>query len=363
MLTGTIGVDGAWDRWLAGMAVAHSRGDGSFTESEAESSGELDSTLTSIHPYLRYAVTEQLDVWGILGYGRGELTVDPERSEVLETDTDLVMGVFGGRGIILPALEADDFQLAIQADAMFTRMKSDAVAELPSSDAEAHRLRLILQGSRNFTWATGQSMTPSMELGLRQDWGDAETGFGVELGGRVKYTNQSHGLALEGAVRGLLAHEDSDYEEWGASGLLKVDPGAMGRGLSLNLSIAWGATASGVEDPVVQADHGRSRVPRESCHTSYPAERRGGLRLRSVRHWAANALCGGNTVGGEIQTYRLGTRLRLDSRSATPLELTLEGRRQKPIGSQPPPKASISEQPGLSSLRFSLPLPRERGRG
>ena len=31
VLTGTVGVDGEWDRLLAGLAVAHSRGDGSYT--------------------------------------------------------------------------------------------------------------------------------------------------------------------------------------------------------------------------------------------------------------------------------------------------------------------------------------------
>ena len=42
-------------------------------------------------------------------------------------------------------------------------------------------------------------------------------GFGLELGGRVQYADPALGLTIEAAVRGLLAHEDSDYEEWGAS--------------------------------------------------------------------------------------------------------------------------------------------------
>ena len=78
VLTGTMGVDSEWDRWLAGLAVSHSRGDGSFsmTDGIERDSGELDNTLTSIHPYLRYAVNDRLDVWGLLGYGWGDLTVD-----------------------------------------------------------------------------------------------------------------------------------------------------------------------------------------------------------------------------------------------------------------------------------------------
>ena len=48
-------------------------------------------------------------------------------------------------------------------------------------------------------------------------------------------------------ARGLLAHEDADYTEWGASGSVKIDPGASGRGLALSLSPAWGADSGGAE--------------------------------------------------------------------------------------------------------------------
>ena len=235
VLTGTLGVDGEWDRLLAGVAVAHSRGDGSYTRPgiEDRGHGDLDKTLTSIHPYLRYAVTDQLDVWGMLGYGWGELTLAQQGAASLETDTDFVMGAFGGRGILLSARETGGFQLATRTDAMLTRTTSEAVTGLASSEADAHRLRLILEGSRGFTWAEGRSLTPTMEVGLRHDWGDAETGFGLELGGRVQYADPSLGLTIEGAVRGLLAHEDSDYGEWGASGSLRIAPGAGGQGLAL----------------------------------------------------------------------------------------------------------------------------------
>ena len=227
VLTGTMGVDSEWDRWLVGVAVSHSRGDGSFsmTDGIERDSGELDNTLTSIHPYLRYAVNDRLDVWGLLGYGWGDLTVEQGNGVTLETDTALVMGAFGGRGILLPATETGGFELATRTDAMLTRTTSEAVAGMESAEADAHRLRLILEGSRMVTWADGQRLTPSVEVGLRHDWGDAETGFGVELGGRVRYTDPRVGLTVEGAVRGLLAHEDSDYEEWGASGTLRIDPG------------------------------------------------------------------------------------------------------------------------------------------
>ena len=191
VLTGTVGVDGEWDRLLAGLAVAHSRGDGSYTMPVAggDDSGNLEQTLTSIHPYLRYAVNDRLDVWGLFGYGWGELDLEMDDGMTIETDTTLVMGAFGGRGILLAAPESGGFQLATRTDAMLTRTTSDKVAEMESAEADAHRLRLVLEGSRGFTWAEGRRLTPTMEVGLRHDWGDAETGFGLELGGRVQYAD------------------------------------------------------------------------------------------------------------------------------------------------------------------------------
>ena len=179
VLTGTVGVDGEWDRLLAGLAVAHSRGDGSYSMPGTEDRGRggLENTLTSVHPYLRYAVNDRLAVWGLFGYGWGEWDLEMDNGMTIETDTNLVMGAFGGRGILLSAAESGGFQLATRTDAMLTRTTSDKVAEMESAEADAHRLRLVLEGSRGFAWAEGRSLTPTMEVGLRHDWGDAETGL------------------------------------------------------------------------------------------------------------------------------------------------------------------------------------------
>ena len=339
VLTGTVGVDGEWDRLLAGLAVAHSRGNGSYTDAtpdmDARGRGDLEQTLTSVHPYLRYAVTDRLAVWGLLGFGTGQLELEVANGESRETDTDLLMGAFGGRGILLAAAESGGFQLATRTDAMLTRTTSDAVAGMASGDAEAHRLRLVLEGSRGFTWAEGRSLTPTMEVGLRHDWGDAETGFGLELGGRVQYVDPALGLTIDAAVRGLLAHEDSDYQEWGASGTVRVAPGAMGQGLSLTLAPAWGATASGVDGlwsrqtTAGLAPQGNRAAPvgRLNAEVGYGFAPFGtGL----LTPYAGTVLS-----DGAARTYRVGGRLQLGGPGATGLNLNLEGMRQEPAGQQP----------------------------
>ena len=334
VFTGTVGVDGTWDRLLAGVAVAHSRGDGSFSMpgTEDRGRGDLEQTLTSLHPYLRYAVTDRLDVWGLVGYGWGELDLEMADGVTYETDTTLVMGAFGGRGILLAPAEAGGFQLATRTDAMLTRTSADAVAGLASSDGDAHRLRLVLEGSRGVTWADGRSLTPTVELGLRHDWGDAETGFGLELGGRVQYADPRLGLTIEGAARALLAHEDDAYEEWGAWGTVRVAPGADGRGLALTLAPAWGATASGVEGLWArQTTAGLAPTgPRGPAAGRLTAEVGYGVvgppGLGVVTPYGGVTLAQGGT-----QQYRLGGRWVVEDG----LTLNLEGAHQQPGGQTP----------------------------
>ena len=333
VFTGTVGVDGTWDRLLAGVAVAHSRGEGSFNDAtpgmENRGRGDLEQTLTSLHPYLRYAVTDRLDVWGLVGYGWGELDLETENGMTVETDTTLVMGAFGSRGVLLSPADTSGFQLATRADAMLTRTSSDAGADSVATDADAHRVRVILEGSRGFTWADGQSLTPTVELGLRHDWGDAETGFGLEVGGRVQYTDPRLGLTVEGAVRGLVAHEASDYEEWGASGTVRVAPGADGQGLALTVAPAWGATASGVEGLWSrQTTAGLApQGPRGPAAGRLTAEVGYGLPGPGGR--GVVTPYGGVTLAqGGTQQYRLGGRLAIDDG----LTLNLEGAHQQQSG-------------------------------
>ena len=82
---------------------------------------------------------------------------------------------------------------------------------------------------------------------MRHDVGDAETGAGIEIGGGLSYTDPTSGLTVDAKARGLVAHEDADYAEWGASGSVRIEPGTSGRGLSLTLAPTWGAAGGGAE--------------------------------------------------------------------------------------------------------------------
>ena len=255
--TGFVGADVAGGHWLAGAAVAVSRGEGTFgltgdaLSDSAFGTGEVESTLTSVLPYARVHLSDRVTAWGLAGYGTGELVLTekgaadgespPERHEA---DLTMTLGAVGGRGTLVPAPEGGGFALALKTDALWVRTGSDATGGMAAATADVTRLRLVLDASRAFAVGAG-TLTPSLELGLRHDGGDAETGAGFELGAGLGWADPASGVSVALRGRWLAAHESSGYEEWGVSGSLSVDPGDAGRGLSLTLAPTVGNAASG----------------------------------------------------------------------------------------------------------------------
>ena len=251
--TWMLGADTARGRWLAGVALAHSTGAGGYDtvlNGGRIERGELQSTLTSVHPYARFAVNDRLSAWGLLGYGTGELALDREGAGNWLTETSMRMAAAGARGVLRPAF-AGGMELALRTDVLWTSIASGEseteAGRLAASAGTASRLRLVLEGSRQFALAGGRTLAPTVELGVRRDVGDAENGAGVELGGGLRFADPDRGLSVELKARGLVAHQDADYREWGASAAIRFDPGIAGKGLTVALTPSWGASASGTE--------------------------------------------------------------------------------------------------------------------
>ena len=239
---------GAERLWSAGDAR------GLAPDGAADPGERLDAELG----YLRFEISERLSTWGILGYGTGDLSLTVDAAgdnlrKTWKTDTSIWMAAAGARGVLVSAADTGGFELSARGDARLVRMSSEAATgadgagKLAATEAETSRLSLILENSHRFELAGGQTLKPSLEIGLRNDGGDAETGTGIEVGGGIAYSDPRLGMTVEAKARGLLTHEDSDYTEWGASGSVRIDPGASGRGLALTLTPAWGADTGGAE--------------------------------------------------------------------------------------------------------------------
>ena len=248
--TGSMGMDYERGRLLMGFAMTHSVGEG--TASDAGWRYALGSTATMAMPYARLALTDRISAWGLAGTGSGRLSLDLDGAvpQSYRTDLAMTLAATGVRGDLVKPVEPGGFALALKADAFWVRTESDRVAEsefgsLMGARGESSRVRAMLDGSRTFSFASGAALTPKLELGVRHDAGDAETGTGLEVGAGLGYADPSRGLDMVLKVHGLAVHAEEGYDEWGVSGQLRLVPGGAGRGLSMSLTPSYGVDPSG----------------------------------------------------------------------------------------------------------------------
>ena len=332
--SGLLGAEWSRERWSAGLIVSHSAAEGGYRGGE-DADGAVEATLTGLHPWGRLALGERVEAWGAAGRGRGKLTVTPGGDgPALRTDLDLSMAAVGLRGALLDG-GGEGVTLTGKTDAMVVRTASDAVrtpqANLAAARVTVRRLRLGLEGRYDHTLEGGGTLTPRLEVGVRHDDGEAETGAGLEIGGGLAWTNPARGLTAELSGRALIAHAEDGYREWGAGGSLSLAPGAGGRGLSFRLVPSWGTAEGGAQrlwanDTGVLANFAAGDG---AANDNTPA-----MQLGTELGYGLGAFGGqgtltpyvGSSLAGEgARDFRLGARLQL----APSLDLTLEGTRHQ----------------------------------
>ena len=247
--TAMVGADWSGARWHAGAALTRSWGSGSYDGTQ-DNDGDLTATLTGVFPYGRYALTPRLGMWATAGYGRGELSFKPDGDAEYKPGTTLTMAAAGIDGVLLDGGN-DGISLSTTADALTLKTTSEEVDGLASSEGDVSRFRLGLEARRPFPLANGASLLPSLELGLRQDSGDAETGFGVDLGAGLAWAAPELGISAELSGRTLLTHADDDFQDKGLALSFSWDPIASNVGPYLSMRHAVGSTASGGMDSLL----------------------------------------------------------------------------------------------------------------
>ncbi len=231
---------------LAGVSVSRSRGSFDYqgVGRNRDGAAGYELKLTSLHPYLSWSALPDLDVWGTAGHGWGRLVIlDEHAGEVHASPATLDSGMVGVNGRVL-SRGATTLRLKGEwALAQMDVARSPEAFEVPTMNMR--RLRVGTEVNRQHVYASGVSLTPWGEFGLRHDGGDGETGSGLELGGGLRYRNREAGLIAESYGRWLTARKGT-LREWGFGALVRFAPGTGGLGPSVSLMPSWGETASGV---------------------------------------------------------------------------------------------------------------------
>ena len=328
--TAMLGADYARGRWLAGLIVMQSSGEGGYADSGTgsvrcpqeldagartvlcggavrEGDGDVEASLTSAVPWAAYRASERIRLWGALGRGTGEVTLEPETGGgPLAAGLSWSMAAAGLRGDLRAPSGAFP-ALAVTADALATRTSSDATDGLAASESDTSRLRVGIEGSWDLALGDGGRLRPRLEIGARRDGGDAETGLGIELGGGVSWTDPGLGLSLDLSGRRLLMHDDGDLGDRGVSLSVTFDPDpATDRGPTISMKQDLGGAASGGIDALFVHDSLEDRAGGDS-----------GVRRTVEAAWGLPAFGGrftgsphaGLSTAGDARDWTLGWRL------------------------------------------------------
>ena len=250
--TTMLGADYAKGSLVMGLPLLHSKSQGNYSGVDL---GEVVSSVTGLYPWVGYKATERVTLWGVTGYGKGTLSLTPGEGAALKSGLSMAMAAAGLRGD-LAALVKGGFGLAVKADALWVDTGIEGVVgveglsgQLAATEAAVTRFRTALEASRGYHFGSGLSLQPSLEVGLRRDGGDAETGAGVDLGGGLVVKDPLTGLSADVQIRMLLVHQAEGFGERGGSVRLSLDPTPRTPlGFKAQVTPSWGGRAtSGAE--------------------------------------------------------------------------------------------------------------------
>ena len=323
--TGLLGVEVSRGAWTVGTVVSRTLGKGRWRSSEGR--GTLDAELTGVWPWGRHEWGERLSVWGLAGLGEGEVALEPEGGERVEADMQLALAASGLGWRV--AESAGGFAMSLKADAMGLRVSSESAGEaLPASDADVVRLRMGMEARQAFQLSRGRVLMPGIEAGVRHDGGDAEVGFGADVGARLSFSDPESGVTVALRARSLLTHEARGFQEWGASGSLAWDsePGSE-RGLSLALSQSAGAAVSGGADALLSRETMAGLGANDNGLENGRFEARLGYGMAMFGDSFTSTPEFGLGLSDGRREYDLGWRLNWSGNAVAALELQLKARR------------------------------------
>ena len=194
-----IGGDTAWRDGLIGVAVSHSSGDIDFTVTADGMKSTLETSVTSVHPYLSRRINGS-QLWLTAGYGSGDAELR-EPDALIKTDITVTTAAFG-----IAHARGDLFTAGINAQ--YNRAKLDAASGdgkmLPATTADTIRITANAETG----WTHG-AWRPFLNFALRHDSGDGNTGGAADLGGGVEYQTPTVLVRLAGSghIQGQAADE------------------------------------------------------------------------------------------------------------------------------------------------------------
>ena len=240
-MTGTVvsgvgGIERMENDLRSGIAIARSIGTIEYRLSPV-GSGEVRSSLTSVHPYLCWFPGGDTSLWGMVGAGWGDASLTGAVNvDRLDTSLGMVAG-----GMTTKLRSNANHELLLRLSAFGVSMRSSELGALPRIEGDVASVRSIVESSWARRLESGARLRFSLEAGGRYDMGDAERGQGLMLGTRLQYAErQDRGVTVDVSGHRLAMHTASGFRHWSGNLRLRYAPRDKGSDRSLELVLGRG---------------------------------------------------------------------------------------------------------------------------
>ena len=303
-----LGVDWSHYNQLYGVMLSRSNGDIQYWNDD-KTEGDIDFGLTAVVPYMGWRVNDDYMIWGGLGFGNGDLTRLEVNADEIKADLSWRMAALGTEGT-LPEIQAlAGAELSWSTDVLWTQTRSDGVENsLDPLSGKTLRRRMGFKSTWERIIASGSILRPSLEVALRNDSGDAETGLGLQAGGGLEWIDSKRGLSLRLRGQKLIMHEKDEFKNWGVSISLIYDPAPETKeGFAANLSHNVGEPP--LESSKLLQAESIPKIEDINEEKSWSAEMAYGVSQGNGKVGSSYMAVNG---GSEAETARLGYRIEPD---------------------------------------------------
>ena len=228
---------------VVGIMFATLEGSFDYTDSVL-GVGTLESELTTQTPYMAMIQNSGLRVWGAIGTGTGDMTVT---FDGISSDASVdVRNALVGVGQTIKTGSGIEVDVKGEFSTAILDVEETSDSRLAAMSISANQFRLTGVGSMPLDLASGAEFVPALELAVRTDDGDSESGTGVEIGLKLKYVSGKGRFSMAGNFRSMVSTLN-DYEESGSQFLIRFEAGSDGRGWAFALEPSYGQTESGAD--------------------------------------------------------------------------------------------------------------------
>ena len=340
LFTGHIGIDALiQDGLLAGISASVAESEVEF-ESTLANEIQFNSRTTSLNPYLGWTSKDQnSELQATFGMGRGELEIIQESydNEILDSES-YSFGLTGNQVLFTTdQIFAGTTRVNIKGDSWFAyRHIAGRDSILADFHTNTHHLRIRTEGTHQFNFATGTTLSPSISIGMRNDVKDHQSVLGLEVISGANYSNPI-GLTIAGNGS-MLIGAANQVQKIEIESSLTYDHGRDQRGFIAEVAPSWGQVDASIQNTLWNSNS----LDSDFEHGQYS----NGTSLTSEFGYGFDILQGDSTLtpisGFAISTnqdyeYLLGTRLNLGSNT----QFSLTGSRNHNFDSNDSTKVSL----------------------